>query len=741
MINLETELNEAQYAAATCIDGPLLVIAGAGSGKTRTLVYRMAHMAELGIEPSSILLLTFTRKASQSMLQRAERLIGSGLSGVCGGTFHAFAYGILRHYRPSWLERRDFTVMDNEDMLAMVRQCKEELNLGKNDRSFPKSQNVLGILSKARNKEISVEDVLRREAAHLLPHTEALRALDVACRAWRRKHALLDYDDLLFDLEESLRLDQHVAEALRSRFSHIMVDEYQDTNLVQARITRLLAGESGNIMAVGDDAQSIYAFRGANVRNILDFKAHFPAAKVIALEENYRSTQPILNLANAVLAESPVSYKKHLFTRREKGEAVRLVEPTSDFSQAALIVERIRELSREYPPGEMAVLFRAGFHSYQLEMALTKAGVPFRKYGGMRYAEAAHVKDVVAFARLVVNSLDLPAFTRVASMHKGIGPKTVLKLHGAAMTGNAKDTEKAFAKYPTFLEDMRFLDGLRSNADSPAERLTAIIEHYRPRMEEAWPDDWPKRLQGLEIIGQMADDYDDLDLFLADLTLDIHEEREEGDRLTLSTIHSAKGLEWKVVFILDLVEDRFPSRHAMASDDDFEEERRLFYVAATRAKDLLELYVPATVYNKADRGVVRTMRSPLIRRLASDLYEGWREGPTGLVRGGSRGRLLPEVEPGFSPFSSARSTPSTALRFNLGAEHSQDDDEPEFASLPGPESARRNQGNKPLRLGFCRHKIFGRGKMIHFIEPDKYQVNFPGFGLKVIMADYLIMED
>ncbi len=730
MIEYEKALNEAQFKAATSMNGPVLVIAGAGSGKTRTIVYRLAWLAEHGVAPASLLLLTFTRKAAREMLHRASLLLDQGLTGIQGGTFHGFAYATLRQFRPAWLEGRNFSVMDAADIAAAIKHCKDELKLGKGDRSFPRTQNIIGILSKARNKELPVEDVLRREAFHLLPHAEALTRLSAAYAAYRREQGLLDYDDLLFEMEALLREDGRAAALLRERFRHIMVDEYQDTNLVQARIARLLAapGEErgGSVMAVGDDAQSIYAFRGANVRNILDFPKLFPGTKVIKLEENYRSTQPVLNVANALLAGAEETFRKNLFTRREGGDPVRLITPVSDLSQADLVVRRVQELLRDHLPHEIAVLFRAGFHSYHLEMALNRAGVAFRKYGGLRYAEAAHVKDVVSYARLCVNPLDMPAFQRVAALHSGIGPKTVQKLYAAAQSGDPAATEKAFARFPGFLDDMRFLDEQRARPLSPADQLSDITAHYQPHLEANYPDDWPRRRQGLEEIIQMASSYQDLDLFVADLALESPEEDEDAEgRITLSTVHSAKGLEWGAVLIIDLVEERFPSRHAAADPESFEEERRLMYVACTRARTHLDLYAPGSVYSRAEQSTILSAPSPFVRDLPSGLCEEWVEVYGGeLTRRGSaaaperprRARLLP-------PPSGTAPAPT----------------EPDFPAVG--EAAPPDDDAPPARLGYCRHKIFGRGKMIKFLPPDRYQVNFPGFGLKIILANFLQPED
>ncbi|WP_300801750.1 ATP-dependent helicase [uncultured Desulfovibrio sp.] len=773
MIDYAKALNEAQYAAATCGDGPVLVVAGAGSGKTRTITYRLAWLAEQGVAPEAMLLLTFTRKAAQEMLHRAGLLCDHALAGVQGGTFHAFAYGILRRFRPEWLGERPFTVMDSADITAAVKHCKEALGLGKGDRAFPKTQAIVGLLSKARNKELPLAEILQREAFHLLPYADGLTELGRRYDAFRRESGVMDYDDLLFELEALLRQDARAAELLRSRYRHILVDEYQDTNLVQARIVRLLAGPEGeapgNVMAVGDEAQSIYAFRGANVRNILDFPKLFPGARIIRLEENYRSTRPILAVANNLLEHAAESFRKTLFTRREGGDPVRLVTPLSDKSQARLVVERIRELLQSHLPHEIAVLFRAGFHSFALEMALNQAGIAFRKYGGLRYTEAAHVKDVIAFARLLLNPLDMPAFERLAALHEGIGPKTAQKLYEAAASGDTARMGKAFARHAAFRADMEFIESLRARPQSPSLTLAAILEQYRPLLEQHYPEDWPRRQQALEELLQMAAGYTELDLFLADLALESPEEEEGGeDRITLSTIHSAKGLEWNAVLIIDLVEDRFPSRHALARPEDFEEERRLMYVACTRARQQLDLYAPATLYSRAEQGMTHVNQSPFLREMGPQLAEQWLEGFGGGLRRRESGCGTPAATGGRSlsdripidlpgELSGGLAGPSRSAAGSFwGKERSapsvlpdgedcQLPPEERFSPAPAAPShvvaAAAPAGGTRLPQGYCRHRIFGRGKVIRQLPPDKVQVNFPGFGLKVILAEYLLMED
>ena len=741
MIDIST-LNPAQLEAVTAPDGPVLVIAGAGSGKTRTIVHRLAWLAEQGVPASDMLLLTFTRKASREMLLRATDLLGYSIGGVHGGTFHSFAFSVLRQYRPAWAEG-PVTVMDSADSASAIQQCKERLKVGKGDRSFPKTQTIIGLLSKARNKEISIGDVLQRDAQHLLPHADALESIGEAYRGYRRQHGLLDYDDLLFELEDLLKGDpeagrEGLAERFRERYRYIMVDEYQDTNRVQARLVRLLAGEAGNVMAVGDDAQSIYAFRGADVRNILDFPKLFPGTRVIRLEENYRSTQPVLDVANAVLAPASEGFRKNLFTTKEntpKTPRVRLVRPMSDLTQANVVAARVEELLDRYQAKEIAVLFRAGYQSYHLEVALSKRGIKFRKYGGLRYAEAVHVKDVVAFVRLAINPLDMPSFERVAGLSKGVGTKTAEKIYHVAAQGDFDALRKACTKYPDLWSDMLLLDKLREHNLTPAALIEMVIEHYTPRLQAIFPDDWPRRQQGLSELAHIASAYTDLEQFVADLSLETPEddadEFDEAGRVVLSTIHSSKGLEWDAVILLDLVEDRFPSRHALVRPEDFEEERRLMYVACTRAREDLELFVPATLYSRQNGGNEPATPSPFVRELPFSALEEWQEGYTGRI---SKRSTSFAGDPAFSRPS--LDIPRELANPNAGRVKGV------FPPPVIPEAKGYRAASKGgAGCGYCRHKVFGRGKIVEQLPPDKCRVNFPGFGLKVILSAFLTLEE
>lgn len=716
-------LNKAQYDAVSSDANVTLVVAGAGSGKTRTIVHRLAWLVEQGVSPDQILLLTFTRKSASEMLARAGALLNNeGMGTVAGGTFHSFAYSVLRRWSPEWLSQRRFTLLDQADITQILRDCRDAANLSKKDSSFPKSPLVASILSKARNKEISISEVLQRDYFHLLPHSESLEKIAAAYTSFKRQNGLLDYDDLLFELEALLAANGAAAQHLRSHFRHILVDEYQDTNLVQARIIQLLSGNEGavKVMAVGDEAQSIYGFRGANVNNILNFPTIFPDARIIRLEENYRSTQPILDVANSILAHAERSFDKKLFTSRKGGEKVRLITPLTDASQAEIAVNRISELLTHHLPHEIAVLFRSGYHSYPLETALRKAGINFRKYGGLRLVEAAHIKDVLSFARLALNPVDQPAFNRLAAMCKGIGPKTSARLHKTMLEGDHKKFFAAFNRFPELLDDLHLVDELRALNLPPGQFFERTLNHYRSRLEHLYPDDWPRRLLGLEELLQMARSYSDLDLFVADLALESPEDDEKDTEncITLSTIHSAKGLEWNAVLIIDLVEDRFPSRHAQARPEDYEEERRLFYVACTRARQTLDLLAPASIFNQSQHAHTLALQSPFLREIPKEQLDYFQEKYAGLLSRQNFTSANEPIPPCFPP-------PETPVLDN---------------SQSKPEEMKPCMTTAG-KSGYCRHKLFGKGKIIKYMDSDKVQVNFPGFGLKIILKDYLLMEE
>src|SRR5262245_40434805 len=424
-IDYAAELNAAQHDAATTLEGPVLVIAGAGSGKTRTLVYRVARLVESGVPPAQILLLTFTRKASEEMLGRASALVGGSCDRVAGGTFHSFANIVLRRAgRPIGLEP-GFTILDRSDAEDVLSLLRSRAGLDRKDRRFPRKNTILEVLSMAVNRSMPLPEVIAAGWPHLLDHLEDLTRLGDQYTRYKRDRGLVDYDDLLVLLRDLLHEAPETAERLSSTYRYIMVDEYQDTNRLQSEIVRGLAVTHDNVMAVGDDSQSIYSFRGANFRNIMDFETFFPGTRLIKLEENYRSTPPILGLANAIIDRAPEKYTKVLRAQATSGERPVLVRCPDDRGQSRFVCQRILELREEgVALDDIAVLFRSSYHSFDLELELQRHDIPFVKRGGFKFIETAHVKDVLAHLRVVANPRDAVSWHRVLLLLDGLGPKT-----------------------------------------------------------------------------------------------------------------------------------------------------------------------------------------------------------------------------------------------------------------------------------------------------------------------------
>lgn len=694
-------LNHAQKKAVLTTEGAILVIAGAGSGKTRTIVHRLAHLIEKGVPASSILLLTFTKKVATEMIHRATQLLGQSIGNVQGGTFHSFAYTLLRQYHPLVLQGKNITVMDTSDSVQAIRHIKDQLAIGKGERSFPKNQTILSYISKARNKEIPIETILKKEAYHLTHFADDIYRIADAYKEYKEEYALVDYDDLLFVLEHILRTDDFVSASLQERYRYIMVDEYQDTNLVQARIVRLLAGKNPNVMVVGDDAQSIYAFRGADISNILSFPQHYENTTIIKLEQNYRSIQPILDITNAILDNAHHAYQKRLVATRSGDTKPVLMRTRTDISQSETVVNTIIGLLKEYPPSEIAVLFRAGYQSYGVEVQLNKIGIPFQKYGGSTYTEASHIKDIMAFLRLIVNIQDYPAFQRVTSLCKGIGEKTAHKIYSSFLEHDSSTLTKYYQKYPDMAQLLYCIQDMREHPEyTPSTILQRVFTEYQPLLETIYPDDWVRRIHGLEQLEQIASVYTDIHLFLSDISLhEMKEEQEQNDAIILSTVHSAKGLEWSAVIIIDLVEDRFPSKQSLTSADEYEEERRLLYVACTRAKDALYLFAPNQIYYKERGCTLPVTLSPFIRELDSTLYSEQKEQYTGF----------------YTSYSQSEENLNTS------------------ASSPA-------YTKETILKGYCYHKQFGKGKILEELPDDKIRISFPNFGIKTIIKQYLSFE-
>ncbi|MFZ5451525.1 MAG: ATP-dependent helicase [Thermodesulfobacteriota bacterium] len=631
-LDYRQELNPAQYEAVTTREGPVLVIAGAGSGKTRTLVYRLAYLVEQGVDPGSILLLTFTRKASQEMLNRAAHLLQQPLGQVMGGTFHGVCYQWLRRYGARLGYSDGFTVMDRADQGDLLNMLKERLGLKKMEGPFPRKETLAEILGATVNKNLSLEDLLYRDYPQFLPHQADLVQIGLAYQEEKRRHALLDYDDLLLEGRRLLTEQEEVRRRLSEQFRFLMVDEYQDTNLLQAELVRLLAYTHDNVMAVGDDSQSIYSFRGANFRNIMDFPTLFPGTRIIKLEENYRSTQPILDLANEIIAGAREKYTKCLFTRKGEGLRPRLFRPASENEQSRLVVAQIQDLhERGTPLNKMAVLFRAAFHSFDLEIELVRQGLPFMKFGGFKFMESAHIKDLLAHLRVVANPRDAMSWNRVLLLAPGVGKQTAKKFQAHLKEGfSLKKAVAALGKMRPQaglkpLADL--LERLQEGGQNLVARMNLALAYYEPLLTQRY-DDYPKRVRDLEHLLTITARYKELRSFLNDLSLDPPSSLADvtsptHDYLTLSTIHSAKGLEWNAVFIIWAAEGRFPAFYSLEKEEELEEERRLMYVAATRARRYLAVLFPAVGYNR-QLGMTYNSPSRFIAELPPKLLETYR---------------------------------------------------------------------------------------------------------------------
>ncbi|PIP37149.1 MAG: hypothetical protein COX20_02500, partial [Desulfobacterales bacterium CG23_combo_of_CG06-09_8_20_14_all_52_9] len=612
-INYLTALNEQQRKAVEHRNGPLLVIAGAGSGKTRTLTYRVARLVEDQISPKSILLLTFTRKAASEMLHRASELLDDRCEQISGGTFHAFSNLLLKRYGKHLKIDPDFSILDRADAHHLISMVKKELGVSKQTRSFPKSKTLAQILSMSINKELSIEETIADHFQHLTVFTEAARSIFTEYARRKTHHHFLDYDDLL--LYAKLLLTEHadIRNRISSTYQYIMVDEYQDTNRIQAQMLYLMAETHQNIVAVGDDSQSIYAFRGANFQNIMEFPDRFKNTQIIRLEENYRSVQPILNVANAILEKAEESYPKRLFTQKTEGATPCLVRAEDENTQSRFVVEKIRELQRKgIPLNQMAVLFRSSFHSFDLEIELKRSSVPFVKVGGFQFAESAHIKDFLAHLKVIVHPYDKLSWLRILMLLKGVGPKAAEKVFDA-ITARDAGLVGFFAVegFGVHLEEIRNLQELLKHTLDEALTLEQkgeqVMRYYLPFLRDNY-EDHGKRAKELEQVLAIMSRYPSLEAFLSDMALEppntsvgteFYLPEAGSERLTLSTIHSAKGLEWHTVFIICALQGRFPSFQSALQPDVLEEELRLMYVGATRAKEKLFFIYPEDVFDKS----------------------------------------------------------------------------------------------------------------------------------------------
>jgi DNA helicase II / ATP-dependent DNA helicase PcrA len=612
--DFSSELNPQQAAAATHKDGPLLIIAGAGTGKTRTLVYRVAHLIERGVAAERILLLTFTRRAAQEMLSRAERLVGSSSKRVHGGTFHATAHRMLRRYGPAAGLARDFTIMDQGDSADLMQLSRAQLGYGAKTKRFPKKETLQYVYSRHINTGISVNDIIRDEYPQFTDYLEDFGKIYADYTRRKQERNLVDYDDLLLFWALLLEAAPELAKKISGMYDHVLVDEYQDTNVLQARILRGMCSSHSNITVVGDDAQSIYSFRGANFRNILDFPKQFEGATTVTLEQNYRSTQPILNVTNTLISRAAERFTKNLWTERTGGETPWLVAARDEQQQTQFVVDRILELHEEGTPlHEIAVLFRAGYMSADLEIELTNRKIPFEKWGGLKFLEAAHVKDVLAFLRILENPRDEVSWYRLLLLLPGIGDATAraaidsmaAAAWESAAFGRYAPPPRARAAHAALVD---LLDALRNGPVLGEAQVSAEIARVRLMYDNVLRERYDRvepRLADLDQLQIIAGGYPDRATFLSALALEPPQatqdlpggSKDEDDCLILSTAHSAKGKEWDAVFVIWAVDGWFPSARCLNSDEETEEERRLMYVALTRARNYLSVTYPLNAYS------------------------------------------------------------------------------------------------------------------------------------------------
>ena len=605
-IDYQQELNQEQLKVVTEGDGSCLVLAGAGSGKTRTIIYRVAYLIEQGVNPANILLVTFTNKASKEMLQRVEKLLGYYPTGLWGGTFHSIANRILRQYAVLVNRTPSFTILDMQDVKALIKICIKDLQIDTSAKRFPSPAKLLGVISYARNSAQDIQTVIKKRYPNFSDLSPFIERIADLYESRKISADSLDFDDLLLLWRDLLRNNVSLREQLSQKFQYILVDEYQDTNVIQADIIRLLSEHHQNLLVVGDDAQSIYSFRAAEIKNILNFPDNFLKTKTFRLITNYRSTPEILALANQTIALNKDQFKKELKAICDSDDKPRVVPATNNIQEAQYVVDQIIDLIGDgMPKNEIAVLFRAAFHSQSLEFELMKQDISYEYRGGMKFFERAHIKDMIAYLRLVSNVNDESAWLRVLELQTGIGLMTASKIFNQLRTVKRIDEilsleiklgARAKMGWQNLLINLqKMLKGNRL----PADMIRSVVAgDYRDYLEVEYQD-FMDRLEDLEEFAVFAEGYDNLVKFLDEVTLteDYGAVQDKmidysEDKIILSTIHQAKGLEWSAVFVIGLSDGKFPNQRALDEDGGLEEERRLFYVAMTRARKKLFLTYP-----------------------------------------------------------------------------------------------------------------------------------------------------
>ncbi|MFN0122580.1 MAG: ATP-dependent helicase, partial [Blastocatellia bacterium] len=620
LINYGEALNPEQRAVVMAGKGPLLVIAGAGSGKTRTVTYRVARLIEAGVPPGRILLVTFTNRAAREMLSRVETLVAADTRRIWGGTFHSIANRTLRRHAESLGYDGSFSILDAEDAKDMIDVCIEEAAIDTKAKRFPKADVLGEMFSLATNTDTPLAPLIAAKYPHFEPLTAQIERVERLFRERKHQRNAMDYDDLLVNWKRLLVEKPEIAGVWRDQFEYILVDEYQDTNTLQADIIDLLAEKHRNLMVVGDDAQAIFGWRGANFENIYKFQDRYPDAQVFRLERNYRSTPEILMLANASVAQNKRQHAKYLQpARASRGFTPALIPARDAAQQATFVAARILDLRDEGTALEdIAVLYRSHFHALELQLELTRRGIPYEVRSGIRFFEQAHIKDVTAYLRLVVNPRDELAWKRVLRLIPKVGNATAAKVWDrlaaaaeplALMRGDALTSvlpKGASAGWQEFAHLIRLLIEPET-LNNPAKQIELVLQHGYVEYLQASYENAEAREEDLRQLASFAGRYDTTANFLGELAL-INTERfsppgattgedvvmggEADECLTLSSVHQAKGLEWKAVFVLWVADGRFPSARSLRDAEGEEEERRLFYVALTRAQDELYLIYP-----------------------------------------------------------------------------------------------------------------------------------------------------
>ena len=644
-IDYAAELNEQQLAAVTAAPGPILVIAGAGSGKTRTLTYRVAYLLENGIDPRNILLLTFTNKAAREMLGRVANLLPVDASGLWGGTFHSIGNRILRRHGTALGYSSGFTIMDREDQKDLIDAVVTSAGIDPKEIRFPKGDVLAEIFSFVVNTEKPMEELLAEKFPYFLPLLDKIQ--DVRERYEQKKKATnsMDFDDLLQKTLSMFQQHERIAEIYRRQFQFILVDEYQDTNKIQADLVDLLARDHHNVMVVGDDAQSIYSWRGANFQNILEFPKRYPDAQVFKIEMNYRSVPEILEVANAAIAANVQQFRKHLSaTRESKALKPALVALNDSAEQAQFVAQRILELRDENVDlNDIAVLYRAHYHAVELQLELSRRGIPYQITSGIRFFEQAHIKDVTAFVRVVANPRDEVAFKRMVKLLPGIGNRTAENLwrsweNWLVKGGGILSWRERLSSMPAPAKSKKAWEQLAHTLDEiapagqpnmPSEMITSVVEAIYDDYAKANFTNYELRREDLNQLAIFARQFKDVHEFLSQLALISNVDAEaapaqisDKEAVNLSSVHQAKGLEFHTVFVIWLTDGMFPSNRSLDTRDALEEERRLFYVAITRARDELYLAYPQMRLS-GGYGDVFQRPSRFLQEIPNELVEDW----------------------------------------------------------------------------------------------------------------------